>query len=117
MNAVQAGADALPFPNGAFERVIVVDALHHFSRQQAAIKELTRVLIPGGRLLIEEPDLKQFAVKIVAVLEKLLFMESHFVAPEDIARALSRVGLSVLPIQRDTRFRAWIAADKPLIPA
>ena len=113
MESVQARIEALPFPDQAFERVIVVDALHHFSARQTALEELTRVLTPGGRLLIEEPDLKRPAVKIVAVLEKLLLMESRFIAPEGIARALDRAGLSVLPVRRDVRFRAWIAADKP----
>jgi demethylmenaquinone methyltransferase/2-methoxy-6-polyprenyl-1,4-benzoquinol methylase len=114
MKAVQARTEALPFPDGIFERVVVVDALHHFSSRGAALAELARVLSPGGRILIEEPDLTRPAVKVVAVLEKLFLMESHFVAPEGIAQALSRVGLSVLPIRRDVRFRAWIAADKPL---
>ena len=113
MKSVQARIEALPFPDRAFERVIVVDALHHFSARQAALEELARVLTPGGRLLIEEPDLKRPAVKIVAILEKLLLMESHFMDPEGIARALDRAGLSVLPVRRDVRFRAWIAADKP----
>ena len=117
MKAVQARAEALPFSDGVFERVIVVDALHHFSSRQTALDELTRILSPGGRLLIEEPDLKRLGVKIVAVLEKILMMESHFVVPEGIAQALRQKGLSVLPIRRDNRFRAWIAADKPLIPA
>ena len=77
MKAVQARAEALPFSDGVFERVIVVDALHHFSSRQTALDELTRILSPGGRLLIEEPDLKRLGVKIVAVLEKILMMESH----------------------------------------
>jgi ubiquinone/menaquinone biosynthesis C-methylase UbiE len=114
MKAVQTRTEALPFSDGIFERVVVVDALHHFSSQRAALEELARVLSPGGRILIEEPDLKRSAVKVVAVLEKLFLMESHFVAPEGIAQALSQVGLSVLPIRRDVRFRAWIGADKPL---
>lgn len=113
LNVLQARAEALPFPDATFERVIVFDALHHFSAQQAALEELSRVLLPGGRLLIEEPDLRRSAVKVVAVLEKLLLMESHFLTPEAIAAGLQRAGLAPLPIRRGRTFRAWIAADKP----
>jgi len=113
LSALQARTEALPFPDGAFERVIVVDALHHFSDRRAALAELGRVLSPGGRLLVEEPDLTRPAVKVVAALEKLLLMESHFLFPEDIAEELRGVGLSPLPIRHGGSFRAWIAADKP----
>jgi demethylmenaquinone methyltransferase/2-methoxy-6-polyprenyl-1,4-benzoquinol methylase len=111
--AVQTRLEALPFPDGVFERIIVIDALHHFSDRRAALAEMARVLKPGGRLLVEEPDLNRPAVKIVAVLEKLLLMESHFIDPAGVAAELHDAGLSPLPIRRGGRFRAWIAADKP----
>jgi len=42
----------------SFDRVLMVDALHHVVNQAETICELYRVLKPGGRLVIEEPDLR-----------------------------------------------------------
>jgi demethylmenaquinone methyltransferase/2-methoxy-6-polyprenyl-1,4-benzoquinol methylase len=82
---VCAPAECLPFPPGTFDRVIMMDALHHVLDQGQTARELWRVLSPGGRLLIVEPDINQFAVKLIAFMEKILLMRSHFLAGEKIA--------------------------------
>jgi ubiquinone/menaquinone biosynthesis C-methylase UbiE len=78
-------SELLPFPSDSFERVIMVDALHHVIDQPASAREMLRVLKPGGRIIIEEPDIRTFAVKLIAVAEKLLLMRSHFLSPLQIA--------------------------------
>jgi hypothetical protein len=40
----------------------------------------------GGRLVIGEPDIRFFPVKIIALFEKLLLMRSRFISPEKIQR-------------------------------
>jgi ubiquinone/menaquinone biosynthesis C-methylase UbiE len=40
--------ESLPFADETFERVIMVDALHHVAHQQRSADELFRVLKPGG---------------------------------------------------------------------
>ena len=112
LDGVRARTEQLPFPDGAFERIIVIDALHHFARREEALAELVRVLKPTGRMLIEEPDLNLPIVKLVAVAEKLLLMESHFATPGAIGAAVQRHGLSPA-IRQGGRFRAWIIAEKP----
>jgi demethylmenaquinone methyltransferase/2-methoxy-6-polyprenyl-1,4-benzoquinol methylase len=62
----QAHAERLPFPDASFDRVVVVDALHHFAHQREAVRDLLRALKSGGRLLIEEPDIHRLIVKFVA---------------------------------------------------
>jgi len=49
---VQGDALALPFPDASFEAVTSTEAFHWFPDQVAALRELFRILTPGGRLLV-----------------------------------------------------------------
>ncbi|KAA0260584.1 MAG: methyltransferase domain-containing protein, partial [Chloroflexi bacterium] len=69
-----------------FERIIMVDALHHVENHSRTADEMFRVLKPGGILVIEEPDIRTFGVKLIAIAEKLLLMRSHFLAPDAIMK-------------------------------
>ncbi|HEY52796.1 MAG TPA: methyltransferase domain-containing protein [Caldilineae bacterium] len=99
--ATRSLAEALPFVSDSIDRIYVVDAFHHFADQALAASELVRVLRPGGRLVIEEPDIRHLAVKGIAVAEKLALMQSHFCTPPDIARLFSQAGAQLLTIAPD----------------
>ncbi|NTV63839.1 MAG: methyltransferase domain-containing protein [Oscillochloris sp.] len=103
----------MPFPDASFERVVVVDALHHFMHPQEAIRDLWRVLKPGGRLVIEEPDIKLGTVKLVALAEWLAMMGSHFFTGEEI-RGMVRSHGAISRIERDGNFSVWVIGDKPI---
>lgn len=77
--------EKLPFPDGAFARILIVDAFHHFFQHEAAVRELWRVLQPGGRLLIHEPNIARWPVKLIALGETLLLMRSRFYDVEALA--------------------------------
>jgi len=48
---LRARAEMLPFASGSFDRVFLVNALHHFADRAAFCRETRRVLRQGGRLL------------------------------------------------------------------
>ncbi len=55
VGAVQGDALALPFPDGAFDRVIASEVLEHIPDDRAAMAELCRVLRPGGTMAVTVP--------------------------------------------------------------
>jgi demethylmenaquinone methyltransferase/2-methoxy-6-polyprenyl-1,4-benzoquinol methylase len=110
-NLVQATSTAMPFAPETFNRIMVIDALHHMEDQNGSVTELLRALKPGGRMLIEEPDINIFGVKLIAVMEKLLMMKSHFHSPAEIAEMVFANGVKT-EISSDGNASAWVIADK-----
>ena len=92
LTAVRGEVEALPFAEGCFSRILVVDAFHHFRSQRQAARELVRVLSSHCRLVIQEPNVKRWAVKAVALGERLLLMPSRFNGLEDLIALFERKG-------------------------
>ena len=111
--AACAETERLPFPDESFDRVLMVDSLHHVVHQANTVRELYRVLKPGGRLVIEEPDLRTFSVKLIAVAEKLALMRSHFLTPDQIAALLPSDAKARVESEDHT---AWVIAEKGGVP-
>jgi ubiquinone/menaquinone biosynthesis C-methylase UbiE len=110
LTTIGSESESLPFEDGSFERVIMVDALHHVLNYRSTASELWRVTKPGGRIVIEEPDIQTMPIKIMAIIEKLAMMRSHFISPQEIAISFdypyARVNIEV---EGST---AWIVINK-----
>jgi SAM-dependent methyltransferase len=63
---LQGEAHALPFASGSIDVVTCRYSAHHFAQIAGAVQEWSRVLIPGGKLIVadtvspEEPELYRF---------------------------------------------------------
>ncbi len=108
--ALRAKAERLPFAAGTLPRILMVDAFHHLSDQEGVVAELIRVLAPGGRLVIEEPNIEHGAVKLVALAEKLALMRSHFHSPQKMQQMFEAAGALVTLTRDGSNF--WLVVEK-----
>ena len=112
LRPVSAHTEKLPFADETFARIIMVDALHHVCDQRATADELWRTLKPGGRIVIEEPDLRTFVVKLLALAEKVALMRSHFLSPPRIAALFDQPDARVRV--EAGKFNAWVIVEKKM---
>lgn len=56
LDTVAGDAQQLPFPDHAFDRIIASEVLEHVPDDSAALRELARVLRPGGSIAVTVPS-------------------------------------------------------------
>ena len=109
---LQANAAVLPFPSESFDGILVVDALHHFLEPRRIADEMSRVVKPRGRILIEEQDIRRHFIKLVSMAEKAVGLHSSFLSCREIL-ALFDPGRYRLYVERGNffTFRVLIEAS------
>lgn len=87
-----ASAEALPFPDDYFDAVVCCDAFHHVRDQDAAARQIARIVRPGGGVLMLEMD-PRGPDRFWALLERLVGEPAGFRTPDDMAQFLSTHGI------------------------
>jgi SAM-dependent methyltransferase len=77
-------AYALSFPDGSVSDLILMDVFHHFRYPGMAMKEFSRVLQPGGRVIIFDPCLSLLGLLVYGLMHPepvALFQPIEWLAP------------------------------------
>jgi ubiquinone/menaquinone biosynthesis C-methylase UbiE len=79
----------LPFPDGHFDAVVSSGSIKHWPDQAAALREIHRVLVPGGRAFIGEMNRLAPAAAIAAQRSRLRHWLFRLIYPRVFTKALS----------------------------
>lgn len=103
-------AENLPFLSESFDRVILIDTLHHVFDASIALRECLRVLKRDGLLIIQEPDIEQWGGKLIALLEKILLMRSHLLRIKEVQNILLPFAKEITVERSNQQY--WIVCRK-----
>jgi SAM-dependent methyltransferase len=92
---VVADATRLPFSDGAFSHTVCSEVLEHIEDDEAALGEMARVMVPGGRMLVTFPHRRIYYWNDDRYVR-------HFRRYEigDMAGKLERAGLRILETRK-----------------
>jgi demethylmenaquinone methyltransferase/2-methoxy-6-polyprenyl-1,4-benzoquinol methylase len=95
INCVFGKADNIPFEDGHFDKIIIIDAFHHFQNKEKAVQEIKRVLKGNGKAIIEEVNFNRFGNWLVEKLETIFGAKSKIYSPELTAEFFSKNGFKI----------------------
>lgn len=93
VQAVAGTAEDLPFPDSAYDAIVVTDAFHHFRDQDAAAREFARVVRSGGAVLVLDLDPRPFGMRLIALAERLVGEPGAFMTPGQICAFMAARGV------------------------
>jgi ubiquinone/menaquinone biosynthesis C-methylase UbiE len=98
---VRADAEALPFADASFTAAICTNSFHHYPDPVRALREIARVLTPGGRLVIGDPCADVWTVRIADIfLRRLEPGHVGLYRSEEMASFLNGAGVIDIRMRR-----------------
>ncbi len=99
-------ATHLKFKNDSFEAIFDLGVIHHIPQWKKCLRELKRVLKPGGQLIIEDLSLETFSTPIGKIMRKILDHPYHAMYKEsEFVEYLKKIDFKILI---NKRYRAPI---------
>jgi 2-polyprenyl-3-methyl-5-hydroxy-6-metoxy-1,4-benzoquinol methylase len=107
----------LPFPDGAFDLVVSTEVIEHTPEPERAVRELCRVVKPGGMLVLTSPNRLWQSVVRFATRAKLRHYAGHenFLWPERARGLVEGSGLRVEHFQGFNALPLFRPVFEPLL--
>jgi SAM-dependent methyltransferase len=108
---VKGSAESIAYPNSTFDKVVSVSCLEHFADPLKGLREMTRVLKPGGRLAISVDSLlPENSSSSFRGWHTRRHFVTHYFNREELLNMMMQVGLRSEPERTVHIFRSRLAA-------
>lgn len=111
LEGLQVDAIALPVRDDSIDGIVVADAYHHLVAPATVLAEVSRVLRPGGVLVVRDFNPATVRGKGIELAERILRWPCEFRTPEALAADLEEAGFEALVL--DGGFEYTVAGTKP----
>lgn len=112
VSPVRGDARRLPFADDSVDAALLVDALHHVPDRPVVLREVYRILAPGGVFVIRDFDPSHPLGRLLVFGEHAIGMQSRFYRSEELASELESAGFNSHVI--DTGFGYTVCGNIPL---
>jgi ubiquinone/menaquinone biosynthesis C-methylase UbiE len=108
---IQGSAESIPYPDSKFDKVVSVSCLEHFNDPLQGLREMARVLKPGGRLAISVDSLlpENSSLSFRQWHARRHFV-THYFNREELLGMMKSVGLRCEPQRVEHLFRSRMSA-------
>lgn len=72
---LEGSADKLPYKNDSFEYITCILSFHHHPNSLQSLKEMFRVLKPGGKVFLLDPFKSGFMARFIIIVNNIIFQE------------------------------------------
>lgn len=107
--------ELLPFEDGSFDKVIVLNHFNYTNNQQKALKEIDRVLRLKGELILEDSNLNKLKVKLKSFKHKVFGERIKYYYPQEIIAMFSKLNFAGILEEIESEKYIYIGVKNELI--
>jgi 2-polyprenyl-3-methyl-5-hydroxy-6-metoxy-1,4-benzoquinol methylase len=110
----QAKLEDVGFAPDTFDTVTLLDTIEHLGDPERAMAEIFRILKPGGRLILNTPDLRSISRRVLGESWTILTPAEHlqYYTAKTLRGTLEKTGFTVIGIRNLLNFNPECTHDK-----